>query len=116
MPVDKVYLRHLFDMNFRYEAMHELHVRTYMTCMLGSEVVNVWNCQILFQRFQPKRRSLTWTAIQVLQLILEINPHLTTRAIAKVFGSNQSTAKRYTKHLEFILKPSIWILHNFKIQ
>ncbi|GFW95816.1 histone-lysine N-methyltransferase SETMAR [Trichonephila clavipes] len=45
----------------------------------------------------------------VLRFMLEYNPHLTSREIAKEFGIHHTTVGDYIKYLGFELKQSVWV-------
>ena len=87
----------------------------------GSKVVNIRTYERRFTKFCSGDLSLKddyrsgWPSKvdnDILQSMLESNPHLMTRAIAKKFGIHHSTAEEHIKNLGFILKQNIWVPHN----
>ncbi|GFV88293.1 histone-lysine N-methyltransferase SETMAR [Trichonephila clavipes] len=91
-----------------------------LCAVFGKDIVNVRICQRWFSKFrsgdlslQERDRSGRPSKIDndVLRSMLENNPHLTSQEIAEEFGNPDTTVGDHIKSLGFVLKRSVWVLH-----
>lgn len=120
MSVDKVHLRHCIL--YEFEKKNNASIACENICaVFGIGVLNVRTCQRWFKKFRSGDLSLEEDARSgrpskidndVLEFMLDNNPHLSTRQIGQELGISHTVAGEHIKALGFVLKQANWVPHH----